>query len=164
MFGEKTAHGDTAIAGEDIDMELGTKSVTLFDVAEAEMVKMPPVYMPLEHAFTSSMYRRTIFMPKGTLVSTRIHKTEHFFSITKGHVQIIEPDGNKEIKAPFSGVTYPGTQRLIYIVEDTTWETYHVTDLTDPDLIAEQITEHHNPLLDKEDPRLQAYKSEPALT
>lgn len=144
-------------------MELGTKFVSIFDVAEAEMVKLPRVNMPLEHTFTPGLYTRKIFIPKGTLASTRVHKTEHPFFIMKGRVQIIEPGNSYEVEAPFNGVTEPGTRRLIQVLEDCIWITCHRTDLLDPDEIAEEITFHDNPLLDKNDPRLQAYKSEPAL-
>ena len=138
-------------------------NVTLFDIAEAEMVKMEPVQMPLTHGFSPGLYKRKIFMPKGTLVSTRIHKTRHPFFILQGKVQIIEPDKTYEVEAPFDDYTEPDTQRLIYVLEDCVWVTCHATDLTDPDEIAEEITYHDNPLLDKEDPRLKAYKAEPAL-
>ena len=44
--------------------ELELKMVTDFDHVEC----------PLVHRFTNKMYIREIFMPKGTLVTSKIHK------------------------------------------------------------------------------------------
>jgi hypothetical protein len=49
--------------------------------------------------------------------------------------------GVVRLRAPYTGITTPGTQRIIYIHEDTIWTTFHVTDETDPEVIKNQITE-----------------------
>lgn len=48
--------------------------------------------------------------------------------------------------APYSGVTKPGTKRLIYINEDTIWATVHATDKETveeviPDIIAKDFSD-----------------------
>jgi hypothetical protein len=37
------------------------------------------------------------------------------------------------------GQTQPGMKRVIYAITDTVWTTFHVTEETDVDKIAEQI-------------------------
>ena len=49
--------------------------------------------------------------------------------------------------APHVGITPAGTRRVLLMHEDTKWVTTHVTDLTDPDAIVAEITDHDNPLL-----------------
>jgi len=99
------------------------------------------IHAPLEHQFGDGIYLRTIFMSKGTLLTTRIHKFRHPYFIMKGDVSILTDEGEVRIKAPYSGMTERGTKRLIYVHEDTIWSTVHPTSETDTDLIEEQLTD-----------------------
>lgn len=84
------------------------------------------VELPVVHRFTPGLYVREIFMPAGTLLTSRIHNTEHPYVVTKGRVSVFIPDvGIQHIEAPYIGVTKPGTRRVLYIHEDTTWLTFH---------------------------------------
>jgi hypothetical protein len=97
------------------------------------------------------MYIREIFMPAGTLLTSKIHKTNHPFVVTKGKCKVF--DGNKieHIEGPHTGITEPNTRRLLYIEEDTTWLTFHVTDKTDVDEIEKEIIQdRQNNFMDKE--------------
>lgn len=109
-----------------------------------------PVEAPVTHRFTPGLYIREIFMPAGTVATTKIHKTEHPYVISKGKVSVyVEGGGIDTIVAPFTGITKPGTRRLIYVHEDTVWTTFHVTPHTDIKLIEADIIEPHvNPLLE----------------
>lgn len=82
---------------------------------------------PLVHRFTPGMYIREIFMPAGSLITSKIHKTEHPFTISKGKVAVsIDGKDWEEFEAPYTGITKPGTRRILYILEDCIWTTYHV--------------------------------------
>jgi len=106
-----------------------------------ELSKFDQVSMPLIHKFTPGLYTREIFMPKGTLVISMIHNTEHPFVITKGKVSVwIEGTGVVTYTAPYSGITKPGTRRILYIHEDCSWMTFHPTDKTNPEEIVNDIT------------------------
>ena len=101
---------------------------------------------PLNHTFAGGCYVREISMPKGQLISTGIHKKEHPFFILKGDVSVLSDTGVVRITAPYSGVTQPGTKRLIYIHEDTIWATVHATDKKTvedviPDIIAKDFSD-----------------------
>jgi len=128
------------------------KPVSPLDVLEKEMFQHPQIDCPLVHRFTDGMYIREIFMPAGALVSTVMHRTKHPFVITKGRVSVWHDGEVEELQAPHFGITLPGTRRLILVREDTVWITFHVTDLTDPDEIAETICDTKpNPILDEAD-------------
>ena len=91
---------------------------------------------PLVHTFTPGMYIRTIFMPAGSLVTSKIHKHEHPYSILQGRVRVFIPGvGVQELAAPFMGVTEPGTRRVLFILEDTVWATYHLNPTNTTDLV-----------------------------
>lgn len=84
------------------------------------------------HDFCPGMYARTIFMPAGMFCTSQIHKTQHFFVVSKGSCTVVDTLGNKTlIEAPYLGVTLPGTKRVLHIHEDCIWTTFHATDLTD---------------------------------
>ena len=95
--------------------------------------------MPLKHTFVDGAYVREIFMPKGTLLTSKIHKIEHPYFVMKGKCSVFTETGVQKIEAPFHGITKPGTKRILYIHEDTTWITVHVTKETDLEKIEEQI-------------------------
>ena len=94
---------------------------------------------PLKHTFADGCYIREIFMPKGLLITSKIHKITHPYFILRGDVTVITEEGEQRITAPFSGITKAGTKRALYIHEDTTWVTVHVTKETEIDKIEQEI-------------------------
>jgi hypothetical protein len=127
---------------------------------EVKMLDMTPVECPLIHRFAPGMYIREILIPKNTLITTLIHLTTHPFFIMKGDISVWYHDTPvKRYKAPYTGITQSGTRRMLFAHKDTIWSTCHITDLTDPDKIGEQITcNDYNPLINKDDPRVQIWK------
>lgn len=118
---------------------------------EQAAVQLPQVVCPLVHLFTPVpgypelfLYTRKILMPAGTIVSSRIHLFEHPFTIAAGVVSVWDNEtGWKTFCAPYSGVTLPGTRRVLFIHEDTTWLTHHVTSQSDPDKVVDEVTYDH---------------------
>ena len=79
-------------------------------------------------------------MPKGTLIISKIHKTEHPFVIVKGKVSVwVEGIGTVTYTAPYVGITKPGTRRVLYIHEDCSWLTFHATDKTTPEEVEADV-------------------------
>jgi hypothetical protein len=60
------------------------------------------------------------------LVTSKIHNTEHPFTVSHG-AAAVSIDGNdwEHIVSPYTGITQPGTRRILYILEDCIWTTYH---------------------------------------
>jgi hypothetical protein len=112
---------------------------------EAVMARSNPVAPPpLEHRFTPGLYSRTIFMPKGLLCTSKIHKTEHQYVVSKGVLEVwSEGKGWELMRAPFIGITKPGARRALRILEDTVWTTFHPTTLTDLKEIEAALIEPH---------------------
>lgn len=103
----------------------------------------------LKHTFTPGLYSRQITMPAGTVVVSEIHKTEHQYVVLDGVCEVwTEAEGWVLIKAPFSGITKPGTRRVLKIHLPTVWQTFHPTTATTVDEVYDQIIEQRvNPLL-----------------
>src|SRR6185312_10005822 len=84
---------------------------------------------PLKHEFTNGLYIREVFMQKGLRIVTKVHRTNHPFMVSKGKVLVGAYENGEYsetlIEAPYKGITQPGTFRILYIIEDCTWTTYH---------------------------------------
>src|SRR5687767_12638530 len=91
------------------------------------LAHLPAIDLPLIHRFTPGLYAREIFMPKGALVTSKIHKTEHPYVILEGAVSVYNTETGEvqNLEAPHVGITKPGTRRVLYMHEDTRWITFH---------------------------------------
>jgi quercetin dioxygenase-like cupin family protein len=114
------------------------------DELERAMMQFPAVECPIANQFTPGLYGRHIFMPKGTILTSKIHRTEHQYVVLSGRCMVwIEGEGWTEIVAPHVGITKPGTRRVLVMLEDTRWMTFHPTDKTDVDEIEVDIIQKH---------------------
>ncbi len=123
------------------------------DAVELALTEFEPVECPLTHVFTPGIYTRQIFMPAGSLITSKIHKTRHPFFVLQGKVSVYtEKDGEIIIEAPYSGITEPGTRRVLFIWEDCIWTTVHANpDNETVEQIEDRIIEKYdNPLLSEE--------------
>lgn len=106
--------------------ESKVESLKTIERAVAAVCSLPAVDCPVKHHFTTGFYLREIFMPRGTVVISKKHVTEHQFVISKGRVSVWDPfGGTQHLAAPYVGLTKPGTQRVLYIHEDCVWTTAH---------------------------------------
>lgn len=130
-------------------MSEALKSRADLEEIEAAMAAAPQVNLPLVHRFTPGLYIRECFIPAGTLLTTMVHLTEHPYTISAGTGRIYtETDGVTHYAAPFTGITQPGTSRLIYADTDTIWTTYHPTTETDLETLTKiLVARPENPLV-----------------
>jgi len=90
-----------------------------------EMAEMYPLKQHIE----GGLYTRELFMPKGSLVVSMIHKQQHPSFLLKGKVSYLTDSGElKTIVGPHTIFTQTGTQRVLYIHEDTEWCCVYKTD------------------------------------
>ena len=113
---------------------------------EAKISSMPEAMFgddvgELKHSFGDGLYIRELTVPKGLLIVTKIHKKSHPYFLLKGDCSILTDEGIIRIKAPYSGITKPGTKRVVYTHEDTIWTTVHlnIDNITDLLEIEEEI-------------------------
>ena len=131
-----------------------------------ELSTIPQVECPLKHYFAPHVYVREIFMPAGSIVIGKIHKTEHFNIIQKGKVTLVKEDGTHEtMEAPLTFISKAGVQKALYIHEDTVWSTIHITENRDLESLEAELIEPSPELgFDRTEERLQileAAKAEP---
>lgn len=117
---------------------------------DKELAKLPQQEMPLYHVFTPGLYQRSIYIPAGTLLTSRVHLTEHPYIISLGVISVWSDEtGWKTYCGVHMGVTKAATRRVLFAHTDTIWTTSHANpdDELDPDKIVERITFDHHKLL-----------------
>lgn len=92
---------------------------------ERELFKFEQIELPTTHHFASGLYARELFIPAGTVLTGKVHKTEHLNICSKGRITVWTEDGMKTVEAPFTMVSRPGTKRVGFAHEDTIWITVH---------------------------------------
>jgi hypothetical protein len=109
------------------------------DRIEQEIAKLPQIEMVTIHHFANGLYARELHIPAGTILTGKIHKTEHINIVSKGRIIVWTEAGMKEVSAPFTMVSYPGTKRVGYALEDTIWTTIHASNETDLVKLEEEL-------------------------
>lgn len=130
--------------------ELTTISNERIDQLEKVMIEnFDEIECPLIHRFEDGFYVREIFMPKGSLITSKIHKTRHPYFVTEGVVSVWVNDGKELlIEAPFNGITEDGTRRVLYCHTDVRWVTFHLCFENETlEQIEKRIIERHDNLL-----------------
>lgn len=104
---------------------------------QQELAQLPQIDCPLKHHFAPGQYAREIVLPTGSLVIGKIHLHAHVNVISKGRVSVITEDGRKDLQAPCTFVSMPGTKRAVYTHEECVWTTIHCRpdDVTDIELL-----------------------------
>ena len=99
--------------------------------------KYPKVQIETRHYYAEGLYAREIVIPKGTLLTGKIHLYEHINIISKGDISVLTDDGPKRIKAPCTLISKPGIKRVGFAHEETVWTTIHANpkNLKDADEI-----------------------------
>lgn len=99
---------------------------TIVDRLEVAISDLPPIECTLVHRFTPGLYIRELTMPKGALITSQIHNTCHPFTISQGIAQVsIDGQDWEQFEAPYTGITKPGTRRVLLILEKCIWTTFH---------------------------------------
>lgn len=82
---------------------------------------------PIIHRFLENMYIREMFLAKDGLIISKIHNSEHPYTVLTGKCLVLsENGGSQEVAAGYLGITKLGTRRVILAKEDCRWATYHV--------------------------------------
>jgi hypothetical protein len=96
------------------------------------------------HHFSDGIYARELRIPAGVCIVGALHKTRHFMMVSKGRCSIATHEGSTVVEAPYIVETQPGIKRVVYAETDTVMITFHVTNETDIEKIAEQILVQEN--------------------
>ena len=118
------------------------------DRVEAQMHEIGLVEFETSGFFCGGMYVRTVFVPKGSYLTSLVHKTDHPFVLSSGILVIYTEDGEQRIEAPHIDITLIGTRRFAFAETDVLFTTIHRTDHTnETDVEAEVVYRRENKYL-----------------
>jgi quercetin dioxygenase-like cupin family protein len=95
---------------------------------EEALQTAPQIDFRLINRFADGLYARQVTMQRGALVTTQVHLKQHFAFVLTGEISVWTDQGYQRIKAPQVLVTEPGTKRVLYVHEETTWITVHASN------------------------------------
>lgn len=124
---------------------------------EARMRTMEQIPIEPVHHFADGLYAREITIRAGTILTGKVHSTEHLNIISQGRIAVWTEDGMKIVAAPCTLVSRPGTKRVGFALEDTVWTTIHKNhdNLRDPAALELALIDNTQPALTaKESPWL----------
>lgn len=115
------------------------------DRLEVQMSQLEAVDCPVTHHFIPGFYCRQILMYAGTLITSLIHNTTHPYVVTKGVVSVFTDEEQEVLidatKTHHTGITRPGTRRVLFCHTDVIWTTFHPTDIVPVDNSEEAVEE-----------------------
>ena len=94
---------------------------------------------PVKHTYGDGLYIREIFMPRGQVIISKIHKVAHPFFLIKGKLSVLTEDGESLLQAPYYSITPAGTKRMLYTHTNSIVVTVHRTFETELDKIEKEI-------------------------
>lgn len=102
---------------------------TLIFGLEAAMQEMPEYVKGCDfkttHHFGPGVYMREALIPKGFVVTGKIHKTGHLNILSQGRITVWTEEGMKTLEAPAIIRSESGIKRVGYAHEDSIWVTVH---------------------------------------
>ena len=101
---------------------------------------LPALDLPVKHRFSRGVYARELFIPKGTVLTGRIHKYSQINILLSGDISVLTEDGIKRVVPPFVVESPAGTKRVAFAHEDTVWMTICGTDQTDTAALEDELT------------------------
>jgi hypothetical protein len=120
---------------------------------EAQMRMMEQLPIEPVHHFADGIYAREILIRAGTILTGKVHSTEHLNIVSQGRIAVWTEDGMKIVAAPCTMVSRPSTKRVGFALEDTVWTTIHANpqNLTDLAALEMALIENTTTALTSED-------------
>ena len=110
------------------------------DLEAAMLSELPCVEFETKHYFAEGTYTRELYLPKGSVLTGKIHRHSCINILTKGRMKVVTDEGEYEISAPYTFVSGPGVKKAGYALEDSIWINVHPWDgPEDLELIEEAV-------------------------
>ena len=109
-------------------MELQVAIRDKLNALEAEMKLEPQLNLLTEHFFSPGIYTRILHIPKGCLLTGKIHKEPILNIMIAGEISVLLGNEIQRIKAPYICVSPAGSKKIGYAHENTIWMGCHGTN------------------------------------
>lgn len=119
---------------------LADAMVERIEAMELAMAECEQVDIPVKNNHANGMYTREITIPRGTLLTGRVHLFDYVDIMLSGDITVATAEGAKR----FTGANVldgkAGRKRAGYAHEDTRWITVHKTDIQDGNVFYNTLT------------------------
>lgn len=135
---------------------------------ETMVENFQPIEVQVTHEWDElrGLYARSVFLPAGSLVTSRVHRDHHVCEATLGEILVFTVGaGVTRVRAPARFASPPGARRVGLPQADCGWTTYHdvgyalakARDLEAVEArIFEPLTERQRMLLERQQRQLEA--------
>ena len=107
--------------------EVSNRRENLFAL-ERELEKCEQLDVETKHYFAHGTYTREVFLPKGTVLTGKIHRHSCINIVSKGKILVVTDEGEYTIDAPHTFVSGPNVKKAGMVLEDTVWINVHPWD------------------------------------
>jgi hypothetical protein len=131
------------VTGMSTEMALPTQqAVSALFAFEDVLKSLPTAEWPAQHFHIPGVYARSLMMPAGSVVTSRVHKYDNISMILYGSCVVVQNGERWHFQAGDVWVTKAGTKRALYMPEDCKWATVHANPeaIVDPDNMLEYLT------------------------
>ena len=97
---------------------------------EKKLELLPQIEMQYNHSFIDGVYLRTLYAPKGALMTSYIYRKPHHCIISSGVVSYRSEVMGGKITGPCIFTAGAGSKRVVYCHTDMVWTTVIKTDAT----------------------------------
>lgn len=104
--------------------------------------------LPIKHTFLNGVYVRELFIPKGTLLTGKVHRLDCINIVSKGDISILTEFGSGRMTAGQSAISHAGTQKLGFANADTVFINIFRTDVTEISQIEDEVSLDANDAID----------------
>lgn len=102
--------------------------------------QFPQTEIETRHYFAGGVYEREILVPAGTMITGKIHLTEHLAKLVSGVLRIWSEHEQGIFTGPVTFVSQPGAKRVGYAETDVVFSTFHaVGENTDIEEIEKEL-------------------------
>jgi hypothetical protein len=112
------------------------------------MRMLPQVTIEPTHVFAEGLYARGIMIPKGTILTGKVHKQDDLQIMVSGDILVKTEAGEKRLQGFNMFASKAGYQQIGRALEDTLWVTVHATEETDLGRLEELLYEDEPSMLD----------------
>ena len=118
---------------------------------EAIQKELSPIDVDVNHHYAHGTYTRELHLPKGAVLTGKIHRYSCINILAKGAMMVVTDEGEYTIEAPYTFVSGPGVKKAGVALEDSIWINVHPWDgPEDLELIEHDVIIPSYALLDAE--------------
>lgn len=98
------------------------------EALESELKGHDQLEVETRHHFAHGTYTREVFLPKGTILTGKIHNHSCINIVSKGSILVVTDEGEYTIEAPHTFVSGANVKKAGMVLEDTVWINVHPWD------------------------------------